>query len=388
MSSVLGERERGIRDVANRADSQAEFIRSLLAEAGVAVDGSAACDPRVHDARFFGRVLAGGSLGLGEAYMDGWWDCDALDAFFYRVLSADLQKRIRSLRALPLLLKSILFDPGRRAKAFEIGERHYDIGNDLFAVMLDRRMNYSCGYWEDAATLDEAQEAKLDLVCRKLCLAPGMRVLDIGCGWGSLAIWAAERYGVSVVGITVSREQLELARERARGLPVELRLEDYRDLNGRFDAVVSIGMFEHVGFRNYRAFFDVARRCLSDSGLFLLHTIGSNESRRVCDLWIGRYIFPNSLVPSLGQITAALEGRFVVEDVHSFGPFYDPTLMAWCANFEAAWPHLLERYGERFGRMWRYYLLSCAGSFRARYNQLWQIVLSKRGFRGGYRPAR
>jgi cyclopropane-fatty-acyl-phospholipid synthase len=249
-------------------------------------------------------------------------------------------------------------------------------------------MIYSCAYWKDAATLDDAQEAKLDLVCRKLGLRPGMRLLDIGCGWGGTARFAAERWGVSVLGITVSERQLEHGRRICAGLDVELRLQDYRDLAGRFDRILSLGMFEHVGLKNYAAFMGTVRRLLPDDGLFLLHTIGSNRSAARTDPWTERYIFPNSLVPSAPQIGAAFDGRFVLEDWHSFGPHYDTTLMHWHRNFESHWPDLQGAYDERFHRMWRYFLLSSAGSFRARKNQLWQIVLSPRGVAGGYTAPR
>lgn len=361
-----------------------EWLRELLAHAGIAVDGDAPWDLRVHDRRLATRVLAEGSLGLGEAYMDGWWDALQLDEFFARALRVDLQDAVRTWRTLPRLIQAAVINRGRRSRAFEIARRHYDHGNDLYAAMLDRRMTYSCAWWHDAKSLDEAQEAKLDLVCRKLDLRPGMRVLDIGCGWGSFAIFAAERYGVHVVGLTVSEPQAALARERAGKLPVEIRVQDYREIDESFDAIVSIGMFEHVAHRNYKRFFDVARRCLTEDGRFVLHTIGGNTSSVVGDPWIESYIFPNSLIPSMKQIAAAVEHRFVIEDVQNIGVHYDPTLLAWWRNFEDAWPSLRAKYGERFYRMWRYYLLSCAGSFRARYNSVWQFVLSPRGIAGGY----
>jgi cyclopropane-fatty-acyl-phospholipid synthase len=283
----------------------------------------------------------------------------------------------------------------RPADAYEVGRRHYDLGNDLFEAMLDRRMVYTCAYWADAAwadaaTLDAAQEAKLDLVCRKLGLQPGDRILDVGCGWGSFLAYAAERYGATGVGVTVSREQAALARERLGGLPIEVRLQDYRalDPSERYDHVVSLGMFEHVGVRHYRSYLRVVRRHLEDGGLFLLHTIGGNRSVRSTDPWIERYVFPHSMLPSIRQIGHATEGLFVVEDWHNFGAHYDRTLMAWHERFERAWPSLRARYGERFRRMWRYYLLQSAGLFRARGAQLWQLVLSKDGVPGGYTSVR
>ena len=380
-------------------------IERLLARADVAIGGDRPWDIEVHREELFDRVLARGSLGLGEAYMDGWWDSPRLDQLFARVLGADLAGTVRSWRQIPGYLKARLLNLQARRRAFRIGEHHYDIGNDLYRRMLDRRMIYSCAYWlregepggdpadpsdspDPLNPLDRAQEAKLDLVCRKLGLAPGMRVLDVGCGWGGALRFAVERFGVEGVGLTVSRRQAELGRQHCAGLPAEIRLEDYRDFArrgaGPFDRVFSLGMFEHVGVKNYRTFMESARRLLRDDGLFLLHTIGGNRSVRQTEPWIDRYIFPDSMLPSPAQVTRAIEGLFVMEDWHNFGADYDRTLMAWHRRFEAAWPELAPSYGERFRRMWRYYLLSCAGSFRARKNQLWQVVLAPRGVPGGY----
>ncbi|MFW5825300.1 MAG: cyclopropane fatty acyl phospholipid synthase, partial [Marinobacter sp.] len=290
----------------------------------------------------------------------------------------------RSPRLLWAALKARLINHQTPDKCWEVGERHYDLGNDFYRAMLDSRMTYTCGYWRRASTLEEAQRDKLDLICRKLQLEPGMRVLDIGCGWGSFMAYAAEHYGVECVGVTISREQVELARQRYPDLPLEFRLQDYRDLDEVFYRVVSVGMFEHVGNKNYRTYMEVAHRCLSDGGLFLLHTIGKNERAPQNDPWMDRYIFPNGELPSVGQIGDAVDNLFVVEDLHNFGADYDRTLMAWYRNFEEAWPRFAEDLGERFFRMWRFYLLSCAGAFRARDLQLWQWVLSKGGPEGVY----
>lgn len=358
-------------------DNAHRIAREILEIADITVNGERPWDLRIRNDDFFARVIAGGSLALGESYMDGWWDCDQLDELIVRILSNDLQEKVRpSLRLALLWLKSVFLNVQRKSRAYNIAERHYDLGNDLYRLMLDKGMNYSCGYWKHAKNLDKAQEDKLELICRKISLEKGMRVLDIGCGWGGFARHAAERYGAQVVGITVSREQADLARERCRDLPIEIRLQDYRDLDGRFDRIVSVGMIEHVGFKNYRRYMQVAARCLAPEGLFLLHTIGTNISARYTDPWIDKYIFPDSMLPSLHQLTGAAEGLFKIEDVHSFGQYYDPTLLAWNRNFTAGWERIKDRYGDRFFRLWHYYLLSTAASFRARQSQLWQIVLS------------
>ena len=368
------------------------IIQSLLETAGIKINGEGDADIQIKNPALYREVLRCGSLGLGEAYMAGWWDTPKLDQFFARILRVSLDEKARNWRLLPHILYATIFNAGRKSKAFEIGEKHYDLGNTLFKTMLDQRMVYSCGYWKSANSLNDAQEAKLDLICKKLQLKPGMTLLDIGCGWGSLCQFAAERYDVRVVGITVSKEQAELAREFCRGMNAKILLQDYRKLdadellgNGkRFDRIASVGMFEHVGYKNYKTFMKVAYRLLKDEGLFLLHTIGGNVSRITTDRWINKYIFPNGMIPSIKQIGAAIEMRFVIEDWHNFGADYDKTLMAWFKNFDNAWNHLKPLYDDKFYRMWKYYLLSCAGTFRARRNQLWQIVFSKNGIAGGY----
>jgi cyclopropane-fatty-acyl-phospholipid synthase len=370
-------------DFAGNCMTPRERIQHLLDAADVRLDGDRPWDVRVNDESFLHRVLAHGSLGLGESYMDGNWDSAELDSMLFRLLDARLDHRVRTLDDYWFAARARLFNLPKR-RPFEIGRRHYDLGNDLYRAMLGRRLVYSCAYWRQARDLDEAQEHKLDLVCRKLYLGAGMKVLDLGCGWGEALQFAAERYGVSGVGVTVSEQQVGLARDLCRGLPIEIRLQDYREVSDRFDRVFSIGMFEHVGAANYRRYFELARSCLADDSLFLLHTIGSDESVRSTDPWIGKYIFPNSMLPSAAQITTALEGLFVIEDWHNFGTDYDRTLTAWRNNVERAWPALRERYDERFHRMWRYYLSAAMASFRARRAQLWQIVLSPRGLRGGY----
>jgi cyclopropane-fatty-acyl-phospholipid synthase len=364
-------------------------IDDLLAQAGVHPGGAAPTDPVIHDSRFHARVMAQASLGLGESYMDGWWDVESLDGMLCCILRSRIDQRVHGVGEIADTLRARLLNLQAGRRTYAVGERHYDLGNDLFEAMLGQRMVYSCGYWRDAETLDQAQEGKLDLVCRKLGLRPGMRVLDIGCGWGEALKFAVERYGVSGVGITISHEQAEYARNLCADLPIEIRLQDYRELCGddreeRFDRSFSIGMFEHVGVKNYRTYFEVARRCLAADGLFLLHTIGSNISVRQTDPWIGRYIFPNSMLPSAAQITVACEDLFVFEDWHGFGTDYDRTLQAWRHNIEQAWDSLPPRYDERFRRMWRYYLAAAMAAFRSRRTQVWQLVLSPEGVPGGY----
>jgi cyclopropane-fatty-acyl-phospholipid synthase len=374
----------GARALRSRTDHRSEeIIRELLDEAGIHVGGDRPHDIQVHDNRFFGRVLSEGSLGLGEAYVDGWWDAESLDTCMEKIIRARLDRRVKqSPYAMANAIRARVVNMQLGRRVFEVAQRHYDVGNDLYREMLDERLLYTCAYWKDAKDLDAAQEAKLDLVCRKVGLKQGMRVLDLGCGWGGFARYAAENYGVEVVGYTVSKEQANLARERCGGLPVEIHLEDYRQARGRFDAVVSIGLMEHVGPKNYRAYFELVDRCLESEGVAFVHTIAGNWSRDHLDPWFDRYIFPNAVIPSIARLGAALEDQFVLEDLHNIGPHYEPTLLAWNDRFERAYKardDLRERYDERFYRMWRYYLLASAAAFRARYLQLYQLVVTRVG---------
>lgn len=369
-------------------DDWYRIVSELLSRAGIEINGNASCDIQVKNPRLFKRVLQEGSLGLGESYMDGWWECDRLDIFFDKVLHAGLETQLpHNIKDTLRIAVARLFNLQSRKRAWQVGKEHYDLGNDLFSRMLDPFMQYSCGYWKDAQTLEAAQEAKLDLICQKLHLQPGMKVLDIGCGWGGLAEFMAKNYGVSVKGVTISAEQQKMAQARCEGLDVEILLQDYRDLNDQFDRIVSVGMFEHVGPKNYDTYFSVVDKNLKPDGLFLLHTIGSKKTDDNVDPWINKYIFPNGCLPSVRQIARASEPHFVMEDWHNFGADYDTTLMAWHERFLECWPEIADNYSERFKRMFSYYLNACAGAFRARDIQLWQVMFS-RGVESGLRVAR
>ena len=368
----------------------ARKITEILTFAGIGVNGPEPWDIQVHDERFFGRALGEGSIGVGESYMDGWWDVPALDEFFTRFRRADLASKVHDLKTALLIVKTRVLNLQTMRRAKQVAQAHYDLGNQLYQAMLDRRMQYTCAYWKGAATLDQAQENKLHLICRKLQLAPGMTLLELGGGFGGLAHFAAKQYGCQVVSYNISREQIAFGRDLCQGLPVRFEQKDYREAAlepSRFDRVVSIGLCEHIGYKNYRQFMQLAHDRLKDRGLFLLHTIGNNESSCYTDPWIHKYIFPGGLIPSMAQLSTAGDGLWVVEDVHNFGPDYDRTVMAWWQNFERAWPGLRATYGDRFYRMWKYYLMASAGSFRSRRLQLWQIVLSK-GDISSYTPIR
>ena len=370
--------------VPTRSSEAEGIIRELFGLADIEIGGTNRGDIQVTDPRFYERTLRGASLGFGEAYMDEWWETDALDVTIDKIMRANLKQKIQgSWKLKALTAKAVLMNLQSKQRSGPSVEAHYDIGNDLYTRMLDERMVYTCGYWKHATTLQEAQDAKLDLVARKLGLAPGMRVLDLGCGWGGMASWAAEKYGCSVLGVSLSKDQVALGNEmwgpRGKKLDVELRLCDYRDVQGTFDRVISIGMMEHVGPKNHRDMMKVIHRTLADDGVALVHTIANNRSLRHGTAWIEKYIFPNAVAPSLAQLGRSLEGLLVPEDLHNIGPDYDPTLMAWWDNFDRSYKEIAHRYDRRFYLMWKFYLLAAAGGARSRDGQLYQVVLTKTG---------
>ncbi|MEZ4898679.1 MAG: cyclopropane fatty acyl phospholipid synthase [Saprospiraceae bacterium] len=361
------------------------LLGNLLARADITINGDREWDFKVHREDVFARIIAEGSLGLGESYMDGWWECDQLDEFFHRVLKARLDKKIPvNLPSILIYLKSSLLNMQSRQRSGKVARQHYNLGNDFYMSFLDPYNQYTCGYFKDTQDLNIAQEQKLDLICRKLQLQASDRVLDIGCGWGGFARYAAEHYGCHVTGITISDEQIDYARTFCQNLPVNILKKDYRDLNDHYSKILICGMIEHVGYKNYRKIMEIVHRNLDDNGLFLLHTIGGNTSVKYAEPWTSKYIFPNSMIPSANQLSKAMEGLFIFEDWHNLGTHYTPTLKSWFANFHRNWDQFSNKYGEKFYRMWKYYLLSSAGAFKARELQLWQIVLSKRGVPGGY----
>ena len=357
-------------------------VRTALQQAGVCVGGGNPWDPVVHDPGFYARVARDGMLGLGDAYVDGWWDCADLPELFSRAIRGGLWERAS--RARPALVKRVKDavlnrqSPGRAVRNVAA---HYVRRNDLVLGMLDPWRAYSCAFFRDPADpaegLDAAQERKLGLVCDKLGLAPGHRFADVGCGWGSLLGFAAERRGVRGVGLTPAGTQAAYVRERY-GLTV--REQDYRQMTGTYDRVASVGMFEHVGRKNYRAYMEVVARCLAADGLFLLHCFGRPAAGvPPLDPWLDRHVFPGGCLPTLDQVHAAADG--VLEAVHQdeWGRHYDPTLLAWAGNFEreAERTGLKQRDGPTY-RMWRYYLYTCAGAFRSGDVALWQVVFRKR----------
>lgn len=370
-------------------------VQDALATAGITIGGQQPWDIQVNNSELFKRLQANPSLGLGEGYMDQLWECERLDEFFYRILAKLEMTDVFGLgMILRVALRNILVNQQTRLRSKQVAKVHYNLGNELYQLMLGDTMAYTCAYWKDAQDLDAAQNAKYELICRKIDIQKGDKVLELGCGWGGFAYYVATKYGCEVDAVNISTEQMKYAQQICKSLPVNIHVCDYRDIGSynpklkKFDKVVSIGMCEHVGYKNYPYFIDAARSQLKDDGLFLLHTIGKNYTTYFGDPWIQKYIFPNGMLPTIKLLSKAIEKHFVVEDLHNFGAYYDKTLMAWDDNFVANWSQIKSNYDERFYRMWRYYLLSCAGAFRARDLQLWQFVLSPHGVRGGYQSIR
>ena len=354
------------------------------------INGSRPWDIQVHNENFYNRVLSEGTLGIGESYMDSWWDCDELDEMMSRLLKAGAEKAVSKNWVTAIhVLKSKILNLQTKSKAKKVAEEHYDIGDNLYMAFLDPYNQYTCGYFKDVdkSDLNKAQENKMDLICRKIKLKSSDRVLDIGCGWGGLLRYAAKNYGIIGTGISPADNQIELARERNGKLNIEYFQMDYRDLSGKFDRIVSVGMMEHVGPKNLETFFDKCISLLETDGMMLHHTISSNETKQVTDPFFDRYIFPGGVLPSLAQISKAVEKKVIIEDVHNFGPDYDKTLMQWHTNINKKWKEI-PQYDHRFRRMWNYYLLSSAAGFRARHIQLIQVVFRPMSGRGAYKAVR
>ncbi len=369
-------------------------FEKIFSEADIKINGKRPWDIKVNNPKFYRRVALSGIIGLGDSYVDGDWDCDDLPGFIHRALKGNIHLKMKwnwvNLRE---VIKAKVFNLQKKSRADIVGKVHYDLSTELYESFLDPYNQYTCGYWKNAKNLNDAQEDKLDLICKKLGIKKGDKVLEIGCGWGGFAKYAAEHYGCHVTGITISKEQANYAKKFCKGLPVEIILEDYRELKGRFDKVLICGMIEHVGYKNYRTIFKKVHECLKDDGLFLLHTMGQRDSYPDFNHpdyhWVLKHIFPNGMIPSIKQIGGAAEGLFMMQDWHTFGADYDKTIMAWWNNFDKNWPKLRAKYGDRFYRMWRFYLMTFVGMWRAgnQYN-LWQIVLSKEGVKGGYKSFR
>jgi cyclopropane-fatty-acyl-phospholipid synthase len=372
-----------------------KLITNTLKKAGININGNNPWDIKVVDERFYEDVASRGSLGFAEGYMKGWWKTESIDKLVYKLWKSGIGKKEKfGFLIKPFfVLRRLFTNTGSEKRSAEIGEKHYDAGIDLYSQMLGKYMAYSCGYWEKAKNLDRAQLDKMEMICKKLYLKPGMTVLDVGCGFGELLIYMVEKYKVKVVGVTVSKDQYKIAKEKCKNFnsSATVLFCDYRHIPkkyGLFDRIVSVGMAEHIGWKNYRTYMKTIHKKLKENGIFLLHTIGIDKESITTDPFIDKYIFPGSIIPSEKRLIRSMRELFVLQDWHNFGADYDKTLMAWFNNFQKNWGLIKNKYDNNFYRMWKFYLLSCAGAFRAEYVQLWQIVVTKKGAGVKYRSTR
>lgn len=375
------------------------LVTAKLAQAGITINGTNPWDLIVKDDRFYARTAIGGSLGLGDSYAEGLITCEDIGALQQRWIAADTHppgpRWPRNPAEAWIRLKMLMSNQQNIERSRDVGKFHYDIGNDLYRRMLGPTMAYSCGYWAgikyatDALALDQAQRNKYQIICEKLNLRWGMRVLEIGCGSGGFAAYAAREYGVDIVGVSISKEQIAYAQQAYPDLcasgQINLQLMDYRGMydtfGQQFDAAVSIGMFEHVGPANYAVYMKAVRDCLKPHAPFLLHTIVGNGNP---DPFMWYRIFRGGVLPLEAQMAKAAKPYFAIEHVENFGYDYYLTLKAWWNNFVAAWPELEHTYDRRFYRMWEFYLKACAALFEARRIHLQHWLLVPGGTKHGY----
>jgi cyclopropane-fatty-acyl-phospholipid synthase len=331
------------------------------------------------------ELLRSPSVGFGECYSRGLIDVHGDFLAFANEITAAISRRRGNSYYLSKL-RSLLHAARRNSlsRSRHNVHHHYDLGNDFYKLWLDERMVYTCAYYDTpAATLDEAQVAKLDHVCRKLRLKPGQKVIEAGCGWGALALHMAEHYGVEVIAYNNSREQVAYAKDRAAAAKLADRVtfveDDYRKIDQRCDVFVSVGMLEHVGLANFRALGALIARALKPDGFGLVHSIGRSFPNRT-DSWITKHIFPGGHIPSLGEMMSVFEPqKFSILDVENLRPHYARTCAAWLQNFEAAADRVTEMYDEEFVRMWRLYLAGSSAGFQSGTLQLYQVLFTPRG---------
>ena len=376
-----------------------KFI-TIANQIGVEINGPNAWDIQIHNESLYSRLFRDGSLGAGESYMDGWWDCNDLVELSFRVAKNNLLLE----SGLPLFVhttRSFLLNLQNKIRARIVGECHYDLPIPLWEKMLGASMIYTNGIWQDTDDLDTAGFAKYDLVCRKLELKKGDTLLELGCGWGAFLKYAATHYGCRCTGVTISKEQAKYASELCQSLPVKIHHCDYRDRDVynpddiKYDAITTLGMTEHVGRKNYRQCMQIIYEQLRDCRLFLLESSG-NSKESAPDMFIQKYIFPYLDMPTVGSIDKYTRDFFVLEDMQTVSVDYAKTIIAWSNNFKKYWSDfdLSENtFGglskNQFYRMWVYYLDCCAGVLKARTEtQAWQFLFSKGHLTNGYRSVR
>jgi cyclopropane-fatty-acyl-phospholipid synthase len=368
----------------------------------IEINGNKKHDIKIKDPKCLYKIALGDpELTVGETYMDDEWDSEDLEGTLNAIYTSKALSNFDNKTNFYKLFTK-LFNMQNITRSKHVGTQHYDIGNDLYEAFLDSNMQYSCGYWKNANNLEEAQHNKLDLLCRKLDLTnsnESIKILDVGCGFGGLAKFISDKYkdkNIEITGLSISKEQIKYAEDKFNANDnginksrINILFKDYRDFCNdkdnykKFDRVISVGMFEHVGHKNYDVYFKCIHNVLKDDGLFVLHTIGNGKSVTYANRWIDKYIFPNGMLPSITQIGSAIEGKFVMEDWSNFGDYYADTLQVWLERSEKFFQTTTNPiYTERFQRMWKLYIISSKVNFRTRNIHLWQLVLSPKGIKG------
>ncbi|MCH2333239.1 MAG: cyclopropane-fatty-acyl-phospholipid synthase family protein [Pseudomonadales bacterium] len=345
-------------------------------------DGPASVVWRINDTRVLSKIARNPLLNLGETYIEQGWDVeDGKLAQLLTILRTNFEDELVR-RGSMAAYAAILQTWNNLHASMRNVSHHYDLDESLFRAFLDQDMHYSCAYFRTPEqTLEAAQSAKCEHIRKKLCLKPGQKVLDIGSGWGSLGLYLAEQEDVQVTGLTLSNEQLGVAKEHAiqRGLDnqVEFRLEDYRNHQGEYDAVVSVGMFEHVGLRNFDGYFNKVGNLLSKDGIAMIHTIGHMDRPAATNPWIRRHIFPGGYIPAISEISTAIErSPLVFADIEVWRQHYALTLKEWNRRFQTVRSEFARDKGERFCRIWEFYLLTCQTAFEVESLVVYQLQLS------------
>lgn len=352
-------------------------LTTLLREANIEPNGASPWDPQIKDERFYRTVLLRGSVGLGDAYLNGWWECADISGFILRIIKSGIHLRVPRVDIFLRRLRFGLIDAQNRIRSKRVAELHYDEDPYIFEVMLGSTNSYTCARWKGVITLDAAQQQKMDLLCKKAGLSSGMTVLDIGSGWGGFLAYAAERYQVRGIGLTISKTQLDYARKRYGNLPVEFRLQDYRDFVGGVDAVVSICVIEHVGSDHYREYFQKVRETLTrEDGFFAMQCILACDTQARMDPWTEKHIFPNGILPTLERIENAVEGILHIVDREFFRDDYVRTFSAWYENLVRNKNAIIARCGVRYFRKYEYYLCLYIAGFGSGRIDVGQFVLS------------
>ena len=368
----------------NSNNSEEKLKLILKKHCNITINGNNPQDIIVTNNKFYNMALTNGELGVSESYMYGYWYSNDLYSTIYQLCSnyKSISYYDFNINDVLSILSRKIFNQQTISRALVDVQSHYDIGNDLYTRMLDKNMQYTCGFWQDTNDLDTAQLQKMKIIGQKLNLKPGDTLLDIGCGWGYLINYLSKEYNVKGLGITLSEEQLSYAKNEFKNNEnVDYKLMDYRNIpkNMKFNKIVSFGMLEHVGVKNYNDYFNIVYDHLENNGLALIHTIGRQSNitnAQATSDFIDKYIFPGSYIPCWEELSPIVSRKFFIHDWHNFGQYYNKTLLAWHKIINSKWNEI-PNYNEEFKKMWNFYLISSAVSFELCHLKLWQILISK-----------